>query len=407
MPHERDWWRLARSFDQNRGRLGKLRLTWGVRRHHDGGSAPFATRSTAQPLRARLIRRRCARILWLAVISLLVGCQSGYYWHLVQGHLALMAARQPVTEVMASARGEWYDRLALSQQLRTFARESLGMSVGDAYTSFVALETDWVVWNLVVAPQFSTQPLTWCAPVAGCNTYRGYFDKTKAQSDEARFAAQGFDVYGAGVIAYSTLGWFADPLTTPMLQGDDVRFATLLFHELTHRHIWLKGDTAFNESLATFVGDEGARRWLATQGQTATKNGPANRNSRGVILAMLYETREELAALYAMPVSAAAMAQRKTEIIAALRGRFRQLREHRPELSVWDDWFAGPLNNAQLATVHDYHTWTQAFAAVLRDCEGDMDCFWKEVNTLIRLVPKERYRVLSELNAAYQSDHLL
>jgi len=358
------------------------------------------------PCQNRFLARR-RRSLWIGILvlgSLVAGCQSGYYLHLVQGHMALMAARQPVTKVMASASGELRERLALSQALRTFASDSLGLSVGDAYTSFVPLETDWVVWNLVVAPKFSTEPLHWCAPVAGCNSYRGYFDMTRAQRDQADFVVRGLDVYGVGAIAYSTLGWFADPLTTPMLQSDDARFAVLLFHELTHRHIWLKGDTAFNESLATFVGEEGVRRWLAAQGQDTTGDYAQQRQSWRVVLAMLQETRQELAELYAMPLSSDVMAERKARIIADLREHFRQARQKQPALSVWDDWFAGPLNNAQLATVHDYYGWTGAFAAVLQGCGGHMHCFWTEVDVLVGQSPRKRHNALVELRAAHGSD---
>lgn len=329
----------------------------------------------------------------LLALLLLSGCQAGYYGHLARGHLDLMSSRQPVERVLAgsSLTGHQRTLLTLSDELLAFAADELALPAERVYRHYVALEQDWVVWNLFAAPRYSLTPHSWCYPVAGCAGYRGFYTRSRADREQRRLEAQGLEVYGAGAIAYSTLGWFRDPLTSAMLQGDDLWFAELLFHELVHRRFYLKGDTRFNESLATAVAREGVRRWLAVHGEPARMQVLAERDqARALFLALVGGTREALQALYGSGVDEPQMRAGKAAIIARLRHDYAEASQRQPGLAAYREWFDGPLNNAQLNMVSDYHDQVPLFDVALLECGGDWSCFWREVKRLSRLPAAQR-----------------
>ncbi|MCH8543399.1 MAG: aminopeptidase [Alcanivorax sp.] len=336
-------------------------------------------------------------LLWVS----LTGCQTGYYLHLAKGHTDLMRERVPVGEVLADPQtpAALSERLRRTEDMLVFAETALDLPVGDTYRTYVALERPAVVWNLFAAPAYSLTPRTWCFPVAGCTTYRGFFDLERAAREAEALRAQGYDVYQGGAVAYSTLGWFADPLTTPMLAGNEAQVADLLFHELAHRRFYLKGDTRFNESLATSVGREGARRWLAASGDPALVADMALADTlRQRVLALVAEAREALAILYDSQSDEAVLASGKAAIQAGLRASFEQARADEPALDRYAGWFAGPLNNAQLNTFSDYNQWVGGFDTVLLRCGGHWGCFWQEVERIAALPARERTRLMRQLS---------
>lgn len=340
------------------------------------------------------------RVLVVAAAFWLSGCQMGYYWHLASGHAELMGDREPVEEVLrlAGADPETRRRLKESRQMREFAAAELALEPGRAYRSYVELGRDWVVLNLVAAPEFSLEPHQWCYPLLGCLNYRGFFDPARAEREAERLRAEGLEVYTGGAIAYSTLGWFADPLTSAMLEGDAPWRAELLFHELTHRRFWLAGDTAFNESLATSVGREGARRWLTHRGepeQVAVMEQRAR--ARRALAEMVADTRETLERIYEGGEERETMRARRREVILGLRQRFELESQREPALERYRDWMQGPLNNAQLNSFSDYNRWVPAFDQLRRSCGGRWSCFWAEVERIAALPDEERNAVLENL----------
>ncbi|WP_229143998.1 aminopeptidase [Alcanivorax sp. 1008] len=341
------------------------------------------------------------RLFFLLCLLSLGGCQAGYYAHLVGGHLGLMGHRQPLEEALAGDLLTEHQRhqLQLSQALLSFANERLALPTEKVYRHYVALPEAWVVWNLFAAEEFSLQPHQWCYPLIGCAGYRGYFSATRAQRDKQRLEEKGLQVFGAGAIAYSTLGWFSDPLTSAMLDGDDVWFAELIFHELVHRRYYLKGDTRFNESLATAVAREGVRRWLAAHGDPAQVRVLEQRDqAQRVFLVLVGSARQRLEALYASGLPAAQMRQAREQILASLRQEYQTALQQTPALAVYQQWFAGPLNNAQLNMVSDYYDQVPLFDAALLECGGNWPCFWRQVKKLARLSPEQRAAITERLN---------
>lgn len=345
------------------------------------------------------------RLLLLFMVLALTGCQAGYYGHLVSGHSKLMWARQSVDKALAGDSLSEHQRhqLTLSTALLEFASSELALPADKVYRQYVDLEHDWVVWNLFAAPEFSLQAHQWCYPLIGCAGYRGYYSQDRAQREQQRLEQQGLTVFGAGAIAYSTLGWFRDPLTSAMLTGDDVWFADLLFHELVHRRFYLKGDTRFNESLATAVAREGVRRWLAAHGDPAQINVLEQRDqAEQIFLRLLAANRAQLESLYASDLTAPAMRLARQDIVAELRRNYMAAQQQlsasgNPALVGYQDWFAGLLNNAQLNMVSDYHDQVPLFDAALLQCGGHWPCFWQQVKRLARLSSAERAAMTERL----------
>ncbi|MCK5886494.1 MAG: aminopeptidase, partial [Alcanivorax sp.] len=250
----------------------------------------------------------------------------------------------------------------------------------------------------LAAPAWSLTPKTWCYPLIGCVSYRGYFQRPAAEKAAARLSEQGLDTYVGGAIAYSTLGWFADPLTTPMLQRSEPALAELLIHELAHRRLYIKNDTRFNESLATLVGREGAVDFFAATGTPLQANFWQRREQvRQAFLAIVTDTREALKKLYASEQDEAVMALEKTRIQQQARERFAREQQSLPALAGYQGYFDGPLNNAQLNGVSDYNDHVPAFARLLEQCQRDWDCFWQQVENLAELTPAQRNNALEGL----------
>ncbi|NJN52888.1 MAG: aminopeptidase [Gammaproteobacteria bacterium] len=213
------------------------------------------------------IERACC-----ALLILLAGCETvSFYQQAAKGQMQLASQGRSVADLIAADDTDHRLRRQLVEisAVLGFAQASLGLPVGGRYEEYVALDRPYVMWNLFAAPEFSTRGHEWCYPIAGCATYRGYFDRPHADRIARRLRARTFDVAVLGVPAYSTLGWFDDPLLSTFVGWPDAAVAALLIHELSHSRNFVAGDATFNESYATFVEFEGLRAWLASRGREA------------------------------------------------------------------------------------------------------------------------------------------
>jgi predicted aminopeptidase len=227
--------------------------------------------------------------LLVALVGLLAGCNTlGYYNQAAKGHLALMAAARPIADWVEdpATPDALRERLLRAKEIRRFAAESLGLPDNRSYTAFADLQRPAAVWNVFATPELSLELKTWCYPVLGCAGYRGYFERADAEAMAAELQAAGFDVNVVPVPAYSTLGWFNDPLLNTFIYAPDVELARLVFHELSHQIAYARDDTVFNESFATAVereGAEGAGRPTATT--ASGRPGPPTRSGATTSLA--------------------------------------------------------------------------------------------------------------------------
>lgn len=342
------------------------------------------------------------RLLAPLLFALLGGCASlDYYAQLGRGQLELLAAREPVAELLADPAGdaELKHSLALAQAARDFASAELGLPDNRSYRLYADLGRPYVVWNVFATPELSLAPLTHCFPVAGCVAYRGYYRQGRARGAAALLQQRGLDTYVAGIEAYSTLGWFADPLLNTMLRWGDERLAAVIFHELAHQQLYIADDTAFNESFASFVERQGLQQWRATRGLAP---GDAREESmRRQFTELILASRERLQALYDGPGSERHKRSGKAAEFERLRAEYRALRDGpwRGDAR-YDAWIMAPLNNAKLLPFGLYDHWVPAFAALFAEAGGDWARFYRRAAELGALAPAERERRLAALQAA-------
>ena len=325
------------------------------------------------------------RLVGLALAAaLVVGCESlAYYTQAVGGHLRVLARARPLDELLAdpSTDAALKQRLETARRIREFASRELGLPDNESYASYADLNRPYVVWNVFAAPEFSVEPKKECFPFTGCVSYRGFYSEEQARRHAEKLREQGFDVHVGGVPAYSTLGWSNDPLLSTFIRYPDAQLARLVFHELAHQVVYAKDDTTFNESFAVAVEEEGVRRWLEAEGRTAELAAfRATQERRREFAERVSQTRERLAAVYAMSLSREQLAEHK-------RGEWARLRAAYPGLP------AEP-NNAFLASIAVYTELVPAFQRVLAE-SGSLEAFYKRVKQLAKSERSQRATQLS------------
>ncbi|WP_248748288.1 aminopeptidase [Pseudomonas sp. MWU15-20650] len=333
------------------------------------------------------------------MIVLLSGCSSvTYYSQLASGQWQLLRAREPVADVIAdpSRPQRLRDHLVQSQKARAFASEHLHLPDNQSYRLYADIGRPYVVWNVFATQEFSLSPQTHCFPIAGCVAYRGYYNQGAARGAAALLQQQGMDVSIGGVEAYSTLGWFNDPIMSSMMNWGDERLATLIFHELAHQRFYVKDDTEFNESYANFVEQEGTRQWRAARGLAPVSDTALQQ--RDQFIRLILDTRKRLETLYAKPLVADVMRQAKAAQFERLRTEYRQLRDNQwGGDKRYDVWVNQPLNNARLLPFGLYDQWVPAFAALFRQEGGDWVKFYAAVEQLGGLPVVQRKAALKQL----------
>ena len=321
------------------------------------------------------------RLILIVVLLLpLGGC---YFMQAAKGQLELNSKREPIEEVLLDEETspELAARLRLVQEARQFSVDELGLPDNKSYHSYADIERDFVVWNVFAAPEFSMQAKTSCFPVAGCVAYRGYFSKEDAIRESERLAAKGFDVAIGGVAAYSTLGRFNDPVLSTMMNWDDVRLVGVLFHELAHQVLYVKGDSGFNESFATAVEEFGVQRWLASRGQVDEIAAYFEaRQLRQDLMSLVADARNELTELYSSELSDDEKRRRKKFRLDALGEDAAVLLERNGRDAT--NWRNGELNNARLVSLTLYEGRLPEFRALLEQCEQDIECFYNKSRAL-------------------------
>lgn len=329
----------------------------------------------------------------LVAAPLLAGCYAG---RAAWGGLGILTARRPVARLLAdpATDPELARRLRTAVELRRFAVEELALPDNLSYLTYVELGREYAAWTVTAAPELSVEPKIWCFPFAGCVSYRGYFKQGRARRFAATLERRGWDVEVGGVAAYSTLGWFADPLLSSFLARDDAALAGLVFHELTHQRLYVAGDTVFNESLATAVEEEGVRRWLARRGRADELAAwLAERQIDAAAVELALATRDRLAEVYAAPRPEAWQRRRKAELLDELRAAYRERRDAWG--GRWDGFFDQELNNARLASLGAYHELAPGFERLLVEAGGDFERFFATAAAVARLGAEERRRRLA------------
>ena len=324
-----------------------------------------------------------------------------YYWQSAQGQWDLLLRAKPISEVIGQTNDVVLkSRLERVHDIRDYASRELGLPANNSYRNYTDLGRQFVLWNVFATSELSLKPEQWCYPIAGCVNYRGFFREEEARAEATRLHARGDDVYVGGVPAYSTLGYFDDPVLSSFVRWPETEIARLIFHELAHQLLYVQGDSAFNESFATAVEEAGVQRWLKAQhNPKLDEQFVRTQRSRLMFRGLVRETRAKLVNIYASKLPDAEKRAAKQEAFAAMKGAYEQVKAADPSVAGYDYWFAQHPNNANIAAIGLYNDRVPAFLQLLRE-EGDsLPRFYDRVRELAALERNRRESVLAALSS--------
>lgn len=328
---------------------------------------------------------------------LLSGCASvNYYAQSIQGQFEIIQKRQNINTLLGSQSLSNTQRKQLETvlKLREFSINQLGLPNNNSYLSYADLERDYVIWNIIATKEFSLSPVKWCYLIVGCLDYRGYFSKSDAKQHAIKLKEQGHDIYLGGVSAYSTLGWFDDPVLNTMLRWNDIQLATVMFHELAHQQLYIKDDTEFNEAYAETVATIGVTRWLE---QSPDKNllieylQSQTQEEQFIMLVLKYKTH--LTELYRSDTNKIQMRKRKKTLLKQMTDEYNILSTHWKK-DHYAKWFATGLNNAKLAAIVTYRKYASSFLGIFNKLDRDLERFYSFINSLSQCKQMKRKEIL-------------
>ena len=335
----------------------------------------------------------------IGLILLFSGCQTVYYYgQVINGQLSIISQSEPIEELLQDSDidEKLKKRLVFILEVRKFAENDLHLPVENNYLSYVDLDRSYVMWSVFAAPEFSLEPKTWCYPIAGCVAYRGYFAEKDAHEYAGTLKKKNLDVYVGGVSAYSTLGWFDDPVLSTMMRMSETDSAALIFHELAHKLLYVPGDSAFNESFATAVEQEGIRRWLMGKSDRYAHDEYLTKyRKHRQFIELITKYRSRLESVYQSQDADPVKREKKAELFNQMIRGHDALKQQWNGRSRYSHWFEQPLNNAKLVSVFTYQDWVPAFKAILNRKNGDLIQFYQECQQLAEKSRAERYEALA------------
>ena len=349
------------------------------------------------PAAVRILR---AVFLALGIAGATSGCSTiNYYRQAIGGHFEVMLKREAIEKILArpDTPAALRRKLELVTAAREFASSTLSLPDNGSYQSYTDLRRAYVVWNVFATPQLSLEPVTSCFLFVGCLNYRGYFDVADAAHAGERLRQSGHDVFVGGVAAYSTLGWFDDPVLNTMLVWDDARIVEVIFHELAHQRVYAPDDSVFNESFATALAEAGVARWAAAD-PAGRRVDPDRVQRDAAFYALLLRYRTQLEAAFASGDEATKRA-RKTLLFAQLREDYEKLKHAFGGYAGYDDWMATDLNNAKLSSVATYHDYVPGFRSILTRTNHDFDRFYAIVDAMTSWTVERRRLCLGDPTA--------
>lgn len=346
-----------------------------------------------------MVTKKVLSALILSVIlSIALGSLSGcadlsYYMHSINGHLSIINSARDIDDLLADGKTdpELAERLRVVGRIRQFAVEQLQLPESGSYTIYADLKRSYALKNLFAAPEFSVKAHHWCYPIIGCAGYRGYFDEDRLQKTLSFLKQQGFDTYVSNVSAYSTLGWFDDPVLNTFINWPDYRLAGMIFHELSHQQLYIDGDTEFNESFAVAVQQAGIKKWLHINGHASkAARYQQQLDNRVQVIELIKKSQLQLKHLYSQPVDESAMRQSKKDIIHKLKTDYDDLSSQFTIEDGFRRWFEGPINNARLVSISTYYDLVPAFLQLLKSHDGNFQAFFQHVENIGKLGDTER-----------------
>jgi predicted aminopeptidase len=334
------------------------------------------------------------------LLALTTACHTGrFYWQAVRGQSDILARQQSIAQLTNSPTvpDSLKRQLQQVQQLTDFADRRLRLPSGGAYRKYADLERPYVVWNVFAADEFSVEARTWWYPLVGRLKYQGYFQESRAREYSGALKARGLDVSIGPVKAYSTLGWFRDPVLNTWINDPDTELAELIFHELTHRKLFIPGDTDFNEAFATATSRICVKMWLEATGQVLelklyTQRQQDDERFRRAVRS----SREDLAALYAtLRKPAGRDAQRIEDQVQMARDQKRRIMEALQR--EFPEEFRHLPNNARLAQIDTYERYVPAFERLHQASASKLDVYFDAVRKIGKIPKSKRFETLERL----------
>ena len=353
------------------------------------------------------MRRWLVRLFTISLVLTSTGCaQLSYYAQATQGQLGLVASAKPIDQWLADPKvsDQLKQRLTRTQQIRKFAVRELDLPDNGSYTKYAELNRPYVVWNVIATPELSMKPVQWCFPIAGCVDYRGYYRKEDAQRFAHDLRSQGYEVRVSGVPAYSTLGWFNDPVLSTFIAYPEPEVARMLFHELAHQVAYAPGDTPFNESFATTVESIGVEQWLDKYGNPESRERYREfRQRKRDFIDLLTQHRQRLEEVFSSNISDDEKRRKKALVITSLKQAYDQIRDEKwGGYSGYDQWFNEPITNAHFVLIATYEDLVPAFQA-LHAKSGSLKKFYANVQAMAKQDKARRREQLALLLATPSS----
>lgn len=334
---------------------------------------------------------------WFALLPALLACSCGtvkFYTQAMGGQMEIWRKSRPNAEALAdpAVADRVKQRLKLIEELRAFAASDLHLPT-KSFGKYCDLKRPYVVWVVFASPEFSVEAKQWWYPLVGSLKYRGFFDEKDAKREAESLRKQGLDVFMGGVEAYSTLGYFKDPVLNTFLHRSDAELAELVFHELTHAKVFIPGDTDFNEAFATANAQDGVRRWYrAKHDLGGLRAYEAKLRIQQSNVRLLLETRERLKNVYTLCDFKSIEDERlaKQHVFADM---LRRAGVNQPQTRMAGAG-APSWNNARLNTVAAYYTLVPGFERLLKKHHDDLDAFHREVASMRRMNGETRLKTL-------------
>jgi predicted aminopeptidase len=359
-------------------------------------------RAVAAALIARVrVFRIAIAVLAVATLAIsLSGCEINYLARGAYEEMRLLWNRKPIDEVLARSDipADTRAKLTTVLEVRDFARQRLGLKVGGAYQTVAEVDSGAIVWVVMAAPRDSLRPVTWWFPIVGRVPYRGYFDHGAALAEAKSLDAAGYDTFVRPAVAFSTLGFFNDPLLSNLLKLNRVELAGVLIHELFHRTFFLASNAMFDESAATWVGSRGAVDFFTATGGPNSADARAARGmleSELAFASFLLQAEARLLRLYQSGLSHDEIVRRREPLFVKIKSDYAALK---PRLSGLErfDLDREPLNNAVLINYLIYFHQLWNFAALDQKHNHDTRATIQVIIELARANPGDPFYAIWE-----------
>ena len=336
-------------------------------------------------------------IILFIIVNLMTGCSTlSYYSQSIQGQLEVIEKSESISTLLSEDKitPEEREKLNIVLALREFSIKELGLPNNKSYSAYADLGRDYVIWNIFANPEFSLEPVNWCYFIVGCLSYRGYFSKQDAKQHEDELKQQGFDTYLGGVSAYSTLGWFNDPVLNSMLRWNESYLASVMFHELAHQQLYIKDDTELNESYADAVAYIGVTKWLVhKQDETQMLEYKRAQDREKQFVNLINKYKPMLIDLYESEIDDESKRVKKLLLLKQLQNDYSVMSKNWNK-NPYKKWISTDLNNAKLASIITYRKYVPDFIKIYEKLNRDLPAFYSFAKALSNCNKLNRKKIL-------------